>query len=47
MKTHEFQCTLRPEVAAYAARYLSRHSLEQKCSNCPFTVRVTLAPVET
>ena len=31
----------------YAARYLSRHSFEQKYNTCPSTVRVTLAPVET
>ena len=31
----------------HAARYLSRHSFEQKYNTCPSTVRVTLAPVET
>src|SRR5207248_7141658 len=33
--------------AAYAARYLSLHSLEQKCTICPFTVRRMLKAVET
>src|ERR1035441_8665354 len=28
-------------------RYLLRHAVEQKCSSCPFTVSVTLAPVDT
>src|SRR5260370_37388508 len=30
-----------------AARYLSRHAVEQKWSSSPLTLRVMLAPVET
>jgi hypothetical protein len=38
----EFCCN-----GAHATRYLSRHSLEQKWTTSPFTLRVILATVET
>src|ERR1017187_3658193 len=52
-KTFRLSPGFRPRVSALGFQpgfyppYLSRHSFEQKCSTCPSTVRVTLAPVDT
>lgn len=40
-------CSVVVLTPAYATRYLSRHSGEQKCTRLPFTVRVKLVAAGT